>query len=117
MGETAGMSASDALDEEQFARWCKPGGFEELRQVLFWRWDPIGVEGAFPNTADEYDGYVRVLLSRLRADATASDVADHLLEVERSWMGQRFSDDAKLRDLGERVIAWFDESISCWMDG
>jgi hypothetical protein len=104
------------LSEEEYARWWNEAGFAEVRQLLFWRWDPIGVDDAFPVIADEYDRYARVLLSRLRAGATAGQVAEYLLEVERSSMGQRFSDDARLREVGERVIAWFEESIPHWMD-
>lgn len=103
------------LSEEEYARWCNEAGFPELRQLSFWRWDPIGVDDAFPVTA-EYDDYVSVLLSRLPAAATAAQVAEYLLDVERSSMGQRFSDDAKLRYVGERVIEWFEESIPHWID-
>ena len=110
------MSVSEPLNEEQLARWWNEAGFSELRQVLFWRWDPIGLNDAFPVTADEYDRYARVLLSRLRSGATASVLADYLLDVERSEMGRRFSEDAKLRDLGERLVWWFEASISHWMD-
>jgi hypothetical protein len=106
----------ETLSEEEYARWWKETGFAELRQLLFWRWDPLGVDDAFPVTADEYDRYAGVLLSRLRAGATAGQVAECLLDVERSSMGQRFSDDAKLREVGERVIEWFEESIPYWMD-
>lgn len=114
--ETADVSSSEPLSEEQYALWWNQAGFAELRQVLFWRWDPIGIDDAFPATADEYDTYVRVLLSRLQAGMTASDIATYLLEVEQSSMGRRYSEDAKLRQVGERVITWFEESISHWMD-
>lgn len=29
----------------------------ELRQILYWRWDPIGVSDEFPLNAGEYDLY------------------------------------------------------------
>jgi hypothetical protein len=106
----------EPLGEEEYARWWEAAGFPELRQLLFWRWDPIGVDDGFPTTADEYDHYARVLLSRLRAGATGEQVAAYLLEVERSAMGQRLSDDAKLRDVGALVVAWFGESIPHWRD-
>src|SRR3954468_15284766 len=66
---TGGVSVDESLSEEEYARWGNEAGFAELRQLLFWRWDPIGVGDAFPVTADEYDLYARVLLSRLRAGA------------------------------------------------
>jgi hypothetical protein len=114
--QTDGVSVDKSLSAEEYGRWWNEAGFAEVKQLLFWRWDPIGVGDAFPVTADEYDRYARVLLSRLRAGATAGQVAEYLLDVERSSMGQRFSDDAKLREVGERVIAWFEESIPHWMD-
>jgi len=104
------------LSAEDYARWGDEAGFIELRQVLFWRWDPLGVDDDFPATADEYDRYARVLLARLRAGASAEQVAEYLLDVERSWMGQRFSDDAKLSEVGERVVAWFEESMLRWLE-
>ena len=110
------MSASEPLSEEQYAKWCQGTGFQELREILYWRWDPIGVNGAFPASADEYDDYASVLLSRLRKGAQAPEVADYLLSVERESMGLRFSDDAKLQALGERILAWYEESISRWME-
>ena len=114
--QTGGVSVDESLSEQEYARWWHEVGFAELRQLLFWRWDPLGVDDAFPVTAGEYDAYVPVLLSRLRAGATAGEVAEYLLDVERSSMGQRFSDDTELCEVGERVIAWFEESVPHWMD-
>jgi len=114
--DTVRVSACESLSEEQYARWVREEGFGELRQVLFWRWDPVGVEDAFPITADEYDDYARVLMSRLRKGAGEPQVAAYLLSVEREWMGRRFSDDAKLEALGERILDWFEESLSLWME-
>jgi hypothetical protein len=109
------MSETGRLSEEQFARWVDEGGFDELRQILFWRWDPIGIEDAFPNTADEYDRYARALLSRLRAGMTSAEIAGYLLDVEQSRMGCRFSDDAQLHAVADRVVAWLPRSVSRWL--
>ena len=84
--------------------------------MLFWRWDPLGFEYAFPRTEDEYDRYVRVLLSRLRKGATAKDVADYLSGIEHDSMGLSPHDEETLRSVGQRVLDWYDESISRWMD-
>jgi hypothetical protein len=108
------MSASADLTVEQYARWCKERGLPELRQVLFWRWDPIGVESHFPATADEYDGYARVLLSRLRKGADADEVAAFLQGEERNAMGVPSADAEHLRQLGERILRWHEKSITCW---
>ena len=91
-------------------------GFRELRQILYWRWDPLGVDRAFPATEDEYDDYARVLMSRLRKGARSQDVAAYLSSAESGSMGQRFSDDVKLEELGKRILDWFEESLSIWME-
>lgn len=39
------------------AQWWDETGEYELRQILHWRWDPIGVSSVFPYAADEYDDY------------------------------------------------------------
>ena len=104
------------LSEQEYAQWRQEAGFPQLRQILFWRWDPLGVDDAFPVTADEYDSYVKVLLSRLRRGMEASEIASYLLEVERDSMGRRYTDDAVLVALGARVVEWFEESLDHWQD-
>jgi hypothetical protein len=55
MDHTVIVSAPSSLTEEQYARWSQESGFAELRQILYWLWDPIDVNNAFPHTHDEYD--------------------------------------------------------------
>lgn len=110
------MSAHEALSAEDYARWCCDAGFPELGQILFWRWDPIGVDESFPITADEYDSYARELLTRLRRGAGVQQVAAYLAEVEEHSIGLRFSDDARLGALGQYVVDWHATSISHWVD-
>lgn len=74
------------------------------------------MDDAFPVTADEYDSYVKVLLSRLRRGMEASEIASYLLEVERGSMGGRYMDDSVLVALGERVVEWFEASLDHWQD-
>lgn len=110
------MRADESLSVELYSRWIREAGFEQLRQLLFWLWDPIGVNDAFPDTADEYDAYVRTLLSRLRQGMTADDVAAYLLEVERGPMGLAVGHAAPRRDVAERVVDWFEASVGHWLD-
>jgi hypothetical protein len=98
-----------SLSEEQYARWWQESGFVELRQILYWMWDPIHVNNAFPHTHDEYDRYAKVLLSKLRKGASASDVVEYLVSVEKGPMGMKRAVD--LSPLGERVMEWYGESI------
>lgn len=49
------------------ARWWDETGDYELRQILHWRWDPIGVANVFPYAADEYGNYAPTIVDALRA--------------------------------------------------
>jgi hypothetical protein len=109
------MPSAD-LSWEEYARWERDAGMDELRQVLYWRWDPLEVSEYFPATGDAYDRYARVLLSRLRQGADEQDVAAHLLEVEWKWLGRRYNDDETLRGVGRLVAAWHRESIHRWAE-
>ena len=61
---------TDHSGEEEFALWWSETGERELRQLLFWKWDPIGVNPFFPRTADEYDGYATQVVTALRTGAS-----------------------------------------------
>ena len=52
------MSASSRLSNDAYADWFRKKGSGELSQILYWCWDPIGVNDAFPSSAGEYDRYV-----------------------------------------------------------
>jgi hypothetical protein len=114
MDHTAMVSEPVSLTEEQYARWWQENGFAELRQILYWIWDPISVNNAFPYTHDEYDHYARVLLSKLRKGASAPDVVEYLVSVEKGAMGMTRAVD--LTPLGERIVEWYEESIPYWFD-
>jgi hypothetical protein len=59
---------------------------ERTRALLLREWDPIGVRDV-PQAADEYDSYVDGVVQWLRSGATASAIADQLIEIEVSRMG------------------------------
>jgi hypothetical protein len=59
---------------------------ERTRALLLREWDPIGVRDV-PQAADEYDSYVGGVVQALRSGATASAIADQLIEIEVSRMG------------------------------
>jgi hypothetical protein len=73
---------SDAPTNEEFDRRWTEIVEDELRQILYWKWDPIGVSGYFPDCKDEYDSYGREIISILRSGATVDDVADRLLHFQ-----------------------------------
>ena len=100
------------LTAEEFERWWKETGEHELRQILLWRWDPIGVAHYFPNTADEYDEYAPEIVELLRRGATAAEIEEHLIEVERVQM-----DMSRPRDetgLAVLLVDWYDFSQDSW---
>jgi hypothetical protein len=104
------------LTREQFARWWRETGDSELRQVLFWRWDPIGVSDYFPNSTDEYDSYGPGVVALLRAGAGEEDVADHLGFVERETMGLPVDDPGRRAEVAELLTTWFANSVGSWLD-
>ncbi len=100
------------LTADEFARWWKETGEHELRQILFWRWDPVGVAHYFPNTADEYDDYAPQLVQLLRRGGTAEDVAGYLLRIEREQMG--LSQIGEVEDVAALIESWFGNSPDSW---
>jgi hypothetical protein len=58
---------------------------EAIRLVLLCDWDPIGVRDV-PEAQDEYDGYVGGVYRLLVSGATQSELAEHLLQIERESM-------------------------------
>ena len=58
-------------------------GGRELREILYWRWDPIGIAGAaLPYNGDEYESYVGPIVNLLHTGADDREVARHLEDVE-----------------------------------
>ena len=104
------------LSTDEFARWWRETGENELRQLLFWRWGPLSVASHFPNTVDEYDGYAPQLIQVLRTGASVSDVAAHLASVERNEMGLPVASVDRLRTVAALVHAWFEISQDSWAD-
>jgi hypothetical protein len=102
------------LPAARFARWWKETGERELCQVLFWRWDPLGVSDYFPNTADEYDGYAPGVVALLRLGVAPDVLADHLDFLEREPMGLPPRDGTQRTEVAELLGAWFVNSIDAW---
>ena len=105
---------SDPLSEEEHARWWKEAGGWQLRQLLYWQWDPIGVTDAFPWTYDEYDSYAGLLVTRLRNGADATEIARYLQDLAEGHMGLSggSSEDATAR----RIVDWYPSSIEWWRE-
>lgn len=94
--------------DEPFEQWWRAVGFRELRQLLLWRWDPVGVADFFPATEDEYDMYARPLAELLGDGGDAAAVTGYLEEIERDAMNDPGV--AATPELGEAIFEWYDES-------
>lgn len=78
---------SQPIDDQHFGRWWTENGEHELRQLLYWKWDPLGVNYAFPNTADEYDQYAPEVVSALRDGGSETEIVELLSTIERQRIG------------------------------
>src|SRR5271155_1083845 len=58
--------------------------YDQIRAILNRDWDPIGVAD---EDDDEYDGYIGDVYSLLEIDAPEEAIADHLLRIEREFIG------------------------------
>jgi hypothetical protein len=105
---------SEPLSADEHARWWKEAGGWQLRQLLYWKWDPIGVNDAFPWTHDEYDTYAGLIVARLRDGADAAEVARFLHEFEEQRMG--LSPAVPPREVAQLIVEWYPNSIDWWRD-
>jgi hypothetical protein len=108
------VTEPEELPAAEFRRWWAETGERELCQVLFWRWDPLGVSGYFPNTADEYDDYAPGIVALLRLGADDDVVAEHLEFLEREPMGLAAADGERRAEAAALLGAWFRSSVDAW---
>jgi hypothetical protein len=115
------LGVAEALSTEEHARWWKEAGGWQLRQLLFWQWDPIGVNDGFPWGYDEYDNYAGPIVTQLENGADAMEIARYLDGVARVHMGMGASSDrsgsspsSHLVDLSQRIVDWYPSSIEWW---
>ena len=94
-------------------KWWKHSGARELRRLLMEEWDPIGVRG-IPEAADEYDGYLGPIASRLREEASAEEIARYLTDVEEERMGLVPSPATRPRNdaLARRIRSWYSDAMA-----
>jgi hypothetical protein len=111
------VTEPEDLAAAEFRRWWGETGEGELRQVLYWRWDPLGVSGYFPNTADEYDDYAPGIVALLRLGVGDEVLADHLAFLERQPMGLPSPDGGRRGEVAALLCAWFHSSLDAWRSG
>jgi hypothetical protein len=117
------MESSEEFTLNQFAVWWRQTGERELRQLLYWRWDPLNVSTEFPYTWGEYDGYAPQIVSALRRGATRDEIAAALREFETKPMGlgepaaERQAGYAdQLAAMADRIAVWFENSRDSWTE-
>ncbi len=73
-------------------------------EVLFYVWDPIGVNTSAA-ARDEYDSYAKTVFKYLQEDQNAKKIADYLGKVRTTTIGLPASpsEDRKIADL---LVAW-----------
>jgi hypothetical protein len=103
------------LTEAQNRLWVRTG-IVELRQLLFWTWDPLDVQDAFPRTADEYDTIADGLLSELHRGTPVPKLARWLQLADMELVGDAPTRAVRRELLAERVDRWYDDSRSYWLD-
>jgi hypothetical protein len=109
------VEEQERLTTEEFARWWKQTGEHELRQVLYWAWDPMGVNSAFPFTTDEYDGYAPQVVQALRHEQSESDIAERLDTIGKDTMGLDPAPEHSLWT-ARRILQWYRESQRHWRE-
>jgi len=104
------------LDGDEYARWWQETGESELRQLLHWRWDPIGVAHAFPWAADEYDMYAPQIADALKKQPVAELIAATLLSIETDRMALSDSPAAAETrwSVAAAIVEWHDNSQTRW---
>jgi hypothetical protein len=83
----------EATTAEERQKWWRRSGQSQLRQLLYWRWDPIGVNDAFPSNHDEYDGYADamrdLMVGEADEDVLEADVFRAVLSAQEAMGFER----------------------------
>src|SRR3954447_21923588 len=108
--DSFGSMSAERMSAEDHARWWRKRGQAELRQILYWCWDPIGVNDAFRLTETEYDGYAGQVFGLVKSGAGPQAVADYLGGVERESITLSTTDEQRLA-VGRRVVEWYGNSL------
>jgi hypothetical protein len=101
------------LRPEDEVRWWRERGERELRQVLYWRWDPLGVQDALPYSEGEYDEYAPRVASALQEGASAREIEALLSSIEEAEIGVGSGPHKAVADL---IVDWYQNSRSYWCE-
>ncbi len=74
-----------------------------IAEVLRRNWDPLSVAD-HPETSAEYDSYVGAVYRLLEANASAKQIAEHLVRVETEMLGYEDTKAAMLVPLAQKLL-------------
>ena len=74
---------------------------ESIRHILFYEWDPIGINDLGP--ADEYDSYVGGIYRLLASGASEYQIIERLYQLETGSMGLNGNREA-LKNVAEKLM-------------
>lgn len=77
---------------------------ETIREILFFDWDPIGVNDN-PLCRGEYDSYAPTILRLLREGADEHKILAHLNRLQRDSMGLPQVDESRDSLVTQKLIA------------
>lgn len=112
---------SEAITAEERQEWWTASGKSQLRQLLYWRWDPIGVNYAFPDNHDEYDRYADSMRGLMVGDADEGELEAGVLRAvlraqEAMGFEQKPGAEESRRGITEMILRWRYQSISTWKE-
>ncbi|GAC1319151.1 MAG: hypothetical protein NVSMB25_09500 [Thermoleophilaceae bacterium] len=106
------MLKIDHLDQSEHERWWRQQGARELRALLFFEWDPIGLSELADAPLDEYEHYAGQIVRRLRAGASSEDLAA-VLATFNADMGLEPAAD-RPTEVAKKIRSWYGRSTSDW---
>lgn len=74
---------------------------ESIRQILFYDWDPIGINDSGPD--DEYDSYVGGIYRLLTSGVDEYKLVERLYQLETMSMGLR-GDRERVKGIAEKLL-------------
>jgi hypothetical protein len=99
------------MNQADHERWWRERGSRELRELLFFEWDPIGLSRLADAPLDEYDHYAGTIVRRLRAGSSLDELAAVLDDFRRD-MGLARSDPPA--DAAAKIADWYRRSTAAW---
>jgi hypothetical protein len=113
----AESEATDSLSAAEWERWFEEAGDRQLRELLYWRWDPLAISDVFPVTRSEYERYADELGGLLAKGSAPADLEAALLDAEeRMGLATAPGAEKQRRETLALILKWRSLSIRLWRD-